>query len=435
MRLRRPASVLAALLALAVTAAGCGGDPAPAPDAADGAAPPSSAAVDSPSPTVKDARGDRRREARQERRERREARAMADLAEQAEQARADQEAERQAERDAARERRRAASRNPLAGRRWGVYKGPQDMAWDPYVRATGATKRTLAVIALAPKAKWMGHWIPDGEIYSRTRDYIANAQAGDPETLVQMTMFRMVPWEQETCRRLPTKAEQASYKRWTDNFARAIGRTPTAIVLQPDGPFALCAPGGSKLPSSLIAYSARVLSALPRTSVYIEAGAADWPAAGQGGVDRAADVLMPAGIRYARGFALNGTHYSSTADEVRRGAALVEELASRGVRGKHFVVNTSGNGQGFEFGTYQGPDPLNAWTCRSKNDPRTCVALGIPPTADVAAARWGLPDDVRKLARAHADAYLWFGRPWLYRQNEPFQLKRALAVVRSSPYV
>ncbi|GAA5146660.1 hypothetical protein GCM10023340_17870 [Nocardioides marinquilinus] len=433
MRLRRPASVLAALLALAVTAAGCGGDPAPAPD--DAAAPPSSSAVATPSPTVKDARGDRAREARrerEERRERREEREARALAELAEQTRVDQ----QAERDAARERRqRAVSRNPLAGRRWGVYQGPQEMAWDPYVRASGATKRTLAVIALAPKAKWMGHWIPDGEIYSRTRDYIANAQAGDPETLVQMTMFRMVPWEQETCRRLPTKAEQASYKRWTDSFARAIGRTPTAIVLQPDGPFALCAPGGSTLPSSLIAYSARVLSALPRTSVYIEAGAADWPAAGQGGVDRAADVLVPAGIEYARGFALNGTHYSSTSDEVRRGAALVKELASRGVPGKHFVVNTSGNGQGFEFGTYQGPDPLNAWTCRSKSDPRTCVALGIPPTADVSAARWGLPDDVRRLARAHADAYLWFGRPWLYRQNEPFQMKRALAVVRSSPYV
>ncbi|WP_235558813.1 glycoside hydrolase family 6 protein [Nocardioides sp. Leaf285] len=328
----------------------------------------------------------------------------------------------------------AAAGNPLAGRPWGVYKGSQDMAWEPYVRATGETKRTLGVIALAPKAKWFGHWIPDSQIADRVRDYIDNAQAGDPETLVQMTIFRMVPWELETCKRLPTQAERASYRRWTDAFASAVGDAHTAIVLQPDGPFALCAPGGSKVPSRLIAYTARVLSGLPHTSVYIEAGAADWPSEGQGGVAKVLDFLIPGGIQYARGISLNGTHYSATSDEIRRGAAIVEALAQRGITGKHVVINTSGNGQPFKFGTYTGPDPLNAQTCRSDTDPRTCVALGIPPTTDVANARWGLPTDVAALAREYVDGYVWFGRPWLYRQNSPFVMQRALAVVRNSPY-
>ena len=37
-----------------------------------------------------------------------------------------------------------------------------------------------------------------------------------------------------------------------------IGSAHVALVLQPDGPFALCAPGGARAPSKLIAYSARV---------------------------------------------------------------------------------------------------------------------------------------------------------------------------------
>jgi endoglucanase len=52
----------------------------------------------------------------------------------------------------------------------------------------------------------------------------------------------------------------------------------------------------------------------------------------------------------------------------------------------------------------------------------------------VAAARWGLPARVRRLAREHVDGYLWAGRPWLYLQSEPFSMKRALAVARTTPY-
>ncbi len=328
----------------------------------------------------------------------------------------------------------AADDNPLAGRPWGVYKGPAEMAWQPYVDATGPRKQTLAAIALRPKAKWFGDWIPRRDVAKRVREYVASSQDGNRRALVQMSIFRMVPWEHEACDRLPTRGERRSYRAWTDTFARALGSTPSAIVLQPDGPFALCAPGGSQVPSRLIAYSAKKLSALPRTSVYLDAGAADWPAEGQGGVAEALKFLVPGGVKYTRGVALNSTHYSATELEVRRAAALVKALAARGIRGKHAVINTSSNGHPFPFGTYDGKDPDNARTCRSVDDARRCVSLGIPPTHRVGAARWALPRSVDRLARRHVDGYLWFGRPWLYRQNSPFQMKRALAVVRSSPF-
>src|SRR6478752_8641949 len=108
--------------------------------------------------------------------------------------------------------------NPLANRTWGVYKGSGDQAWTPYQRARGVKKQLLAKIALAPKAKWYGQWIPTSQIQGKVRDHIANAQAGDPEALVQMTVFRLKPWEDEACRRLPTVKEQREYTKWIDKF-------------------------------------------------------------------------------------------------------------------------------------------------------------------------------------------------------------------------
>ena len=329
---------------------------------------------------------------------------------------------------------KAAAANPLAGREWGVYRGPAEQAWQPYLNASGETKELLGEIVNTPKAGWFGAWIPDDVIAARVRDYIDNSQAGDSEALVQMAVFRMEPWEHEACRRLPSERERASYRTWIDRFASTVGSTPTAIVLQPDGPFSLCAPGGPAVPASLIAYASRVFSALPNASVYIEIGSADWPAPGQGGVPEVLKFLLPAGIEEARGIALNGTHYNSVESDIARGAEVVEALAARGITGKKVVLNTSNNGNPFDFGTYSGPDPDNAFVCNSPTDARTCVTLGIPPTTDVADQRWGLPEQARQDARQYVDAYLWFGRPWLYRQNQPFVMERAVGLVRSSPY-
>lgn len=334
------------------------------------------------------------------------------------------------ERDSDRVDRAAESTNPLAGRPWGVYKGTGDQSWLPYLRAKGKKKRLLAKIALAPKSKWYGGWIPDNQIEAKIRDHIANATQGGPETLVQMSVFRMSPWEHEACKRLPTRREKKSYKTWIDNFAAGVDDAHAAIVLQPDGPFALCAPGGSPVYSVMLAYAAGVLGALPNASVYIDAGASDWlrndPA-------RALQILLPAGVAGVRGFALNSTHYAATSDEIRFGAAIVAELEKRGITDKHFVVNTAANGRPFNGYEYKGPNYDNAAVCKTKTQTR-CVTLGIPPTADVANPRWGLSAEDAALAQRYADGYVWVGRPWLYMQADPFVMKRALAVARTTPY-
>ncbi|MDQ6641396.1 MAG: glycoside hydrolase family 6 protein [Actinomycetota bacterium] len=325
---------------------------------------------------------------------------------------------------------RVLTSNPLAGRAWGVYKGNADQSWPPYVKSTGTNRQLLAKISLRPKAKWFGSWISNADIQRKVTEYIANSTGGDPNVLVQMTVFRMVPWEHDVCTRLPTSAEQASYQQWIDRFAAGIGNTHVALILQPDGPFALCTPHGSTLPSQLIGYSAKKFSALTNTSVYIDGGASDWPSNDPA---KSAQFLMPAGVKYARGFALDSTHYVSTASDIAFGTRLVAELARRGAPGKHFVINTSSNGQPFTFSHARGPDPDNAKVCETKAE-RVCVTLGIPPTTDVANAKWGLSETDKAHARSYVDGYLWFGRPWLYRQADPFDLQRALSLARTTPY-
>ena len=324
----------------------------------------------------------------------------------------------------------SGSGNPLLGHRWGVYQGAADQVWEPWTRATGRHRQLLGKIATQPKAQWFGRWIPNADIGDKVTRYIDSATGGDPDVLVQMAVFRMDPWEAQACKQLPTAQQKASYKNWIDRFSRSVGATHTALILQPDGPFALCAPHGSQSPSHLIAYAARTFAALPHTSVYIDAGAADWLRADP---HKALKILLPAGIRGVRGFALDSTHYSSTADEVAFGTKVVSALAARGVPGKHFVVNTAENGRPFPGYTYRGKNFDNARVCASKKDSR-CVTLGIPPTSDVANSKWGQSAQTNARAAAHVDGYLWFGRPWLYEQADPFDLQRALAVARTTPY-
>jgi endoglucanase len=321
--------------------------------------------------------------------------------------------------------------NPLI-RPWGVYQGLAEMAWLPYLAASADQKNLLDKIVQRPKATWFGGWQPDADIQQRVEKYIELTTGGDPEVLVQVSIFRMSPWEGDdrVCDRLPTAAEQASYKRWIDGFAAGVGAAHLAVIMQPDGPFALCAPHGSKLPSHMIRYAVRTLSALPNTSVYIDAGAADWQ---RDDPKQALRILFPAGIRYARGFALNSTHYDSTSRQIRFSAAVSRALAKRGVTGKYGVINTSSNGRPFKGYHYRGPNFDHASACKSARDKR-CVTLGIPPTVDVADPKWGLSQYDRTLAAKYVDAYLWFGRPWLFMQRAPFVLDRALDLVRTSPY-
>lgn len=330
---------------------------------------------------------------------------------------------------------RQAVPNPLAGLKWGTYKGNADPAWPPYEASTGKTHRMLAKIALTPKAKWFGRWLSVRDIGSKVSEYIANATGGNPNVMVQLTFFDMNPWEQEACTRLPTQYERSQYLTWIRHAATAIGNTHAVIIQQPDGPFAQCAPHGSHVYERLIARATAILNALPNTVVYVEGGSTDWM---RGDVAREVSLLINDGIGHARGFELGTTHFDSVRDEVLFGSEVVRALARRGYPGKHFVVDTADNGRPFTgmwYWQHHAPGSLfnNAPRCRTRTQTH-CVTLGIPPTTDVGNPKWGLPGRVARLATRNVDAYLWVSRPWVTPVGETFNMKYALRVVRTARY-
>ena len=322
----------------------------------------------------------------------------------------------------------ASPGNPLAGLPWGNYSGQRDEVFPVYRSSTGRQRALLGKIALRPRVRWFGSWYSNGQIRQVVREYLDNVTGGRSDVLAQMAVFRLDPWEQAACHQLPSAGQQASYKRWIDNFAAAVGSARVALILQPDLPFALCAPQHSQLPLQLVSYAAQRLSALPYATVYIDVGAGDWPTVGQ-----AVHLLSGAGVQYTRGFALNDTHYDSTARELRYGQKVVRALARHHIGGRHFVINTAANGRGFTFHQYHHSNYDNANVCRSRSSKR-CVTLGIPPTTNVASRRWHLNRRSRSIARRLVDAYVWVGRPWLYNQSDPFVLSRALALARTTPF-
>jgi endoglucanase len=327
----------------------------------------------------------------------------------------------------------ASRTNPIAGLPWGVYTGPDEDVYPAYRHAQGRVKKLLALIARRPRVQWEGVWWSDSQARSVAREYIANTTHGNPNVLSQVAIFRLNPWEDDACRRLPSAADQASYKRWINAFAAGIGNSRVALVLQPDVPFQLCVPSRSQVSMQLLNWAARRFNALPHTTVYIDVGSGDWVS-----VRQATGLLLAAGVRYARGFALNATHYDSTTSEILFGARVARALARAGVRGRHFVINTADNGRPFTYQQFYRWFPASVnWgqppVCRTRRS-QLCVTLGIPPTTNVASPRWHLSRRARAMAARWVDGYVWLGRPWLDYQASPFDVRRSLAIARTTPF-
>ena len=323
--------------------------------------------------------------------------------------------------------------NPLAGREWGVYRGLQDPAMIGWNQLGQSQQDQLAPIAMMHKAKFFGRWITDAQAYQKTKEYIADTQDGDPQRLTILTLFRMFPWEGEASilKRLPTPAEQASYKKFVNGMAQAIGDNRVAVVLQPDGFFAwkaakVLAPkvGRKKalLPSRMLAWTSKTLAqAGPNVSVYVDMGSEDWAL---GKVAPVAKFLKLCGVKYARGFSLDVSHKNYVDREILFAQKVSQALAKMGLPGKHAVIDTSDNGQPFAgkeinppggSGPYTPPGEIDP--CTKKNQGSPCTALGIPPTTDVDNPLWGLSPAVDKAAAQYVDAYLWVSRPWLPDQG------------------
>lgn len=322
--------------------------------------------------------------------------------------------------------------NPLVGHPWGIYRGDSDGLYSAYQRASGTTKTLLGRMALTPRARWYTSFIKAGDMAGKVSADIKQEQAGNPNVLVWMAMFRLWPYHESAKMRPLTQADRAAYRRWVNNAAKGIGSSRVALVLEPDLPVTM----KSYRPAvryALVRYAAQKFSSLANTTVYLDAGSADWRS-----VDQDVAMLRAAGIGYVHGFELGSTHHPSTPAEIRYGRQLSIALAHAGFGVKHFIIDTSDNGHGYTwkqfYQHYPNGDYNNPPACTSKTERAPCVSLGIPPTTDVTNPQWGLPSSLNTTLQRRCDGFAWIGRPWMSDNGATFSLHKAVYAARTSPY-
>lgn len=211
-----------------------------------------------------------------------------------------------------------------------------------YERAgRAADARLMRSLSRVPQAFWITSGAPRKDV---DRIVDAATAAGAVPVLVAYN----VP--NRDCGGYPAGGAR-DYRRWIDGFARGVRDRRAVIIVEPDA----VASGCVKLDD--VHDAVMRLSRLPNAAVYIDAGHSRWQP-----VATMARRLRKVAIAKTEGFALNVSNFRAT-DEI---AAFGTSLSNR-LGGRHFVIDTSRNGQG----------PYETRWC---NPPGR--GLGAPPTTD-----------------------------------------------------
>jgi endoglucanase len=227
-----------------------------------------------------------------------------------------------------------ASTNPFAG--VGFYIDPNSNAKktaDGWRASRPADAAEMDKIAMQPQADWFGGWHSDiyKAVDARTTA-ITNAGA------LPVFVAYNIPFRDCGGHSSGGASTPEEYRTWIGNFANGIGNRRAVVVLEPDALAALGCLSSSdqQVRMELIKYAVQTLKAKPAIAVYIDAGHSRWQSA-----STMMSRLSSAGIAAADGFSLNVSNFIANSELRTYG-----EQISGGVGGKHFIIDTSRNGQG-----------------------------------------------------------------------------------------
>ncbi len=220
--------------------------------------------------------------------------------------------------------------NPLSGARFFVDH-------ENGVSAAAHDHPLLHVIADQPGTARFGDFSwPNAS--AAVRAYLDRAAREEPGTIPLLSTYR-VSGGAHCGGYTPTAADEASYHRFVQGFARGIGRHRAVLFLEMDALITtpcLSSAGVTVRMRELHGAIDTLTAHCPHLIIYLDAGAADALSAAH-----TARLLRRAGVGQIQGFFLNSTHYDWTSREIAYG-----EHVSRMTGGKHFVVNTGDNGRG-----------------------------------------------------------------------------------------
>lgn len=233
-----------------------------------------------------------------------------------------------------------------------------------------ADATTMSKIADNAQAVWLGNWSSDADTAKLVQKTTA---AAEMQNAVPTFVLYDIP--QRDCGSYSAGGSNGAsgYRSWISNVANAIGDKSAIVILEPDAlAQSDCLSSNDRENRlSLISDAVSTLKSKKNVSVYIDAGHPGWKS-----TDDMASLLKKAGVSKADGFSLNVSNYGSTDSNVAYGTELSGKVGD-----KHFVIDTSRNGNG------SNGEWCNPWG----------RALGDRPTTST--------------GKDLVDAYLWIKNP------------------------
>ena len=264
----------------------------------------------------------------------------------------------------------ARSGDPISG--VSLYTDPNSTAANQaqqWASSNPAGAALMMKIATEPVGKWFGGW--NSNIQADTAAYV-NAAASSNS--VPVLIAYNIPFRDCGGFSAGGATTPDAYNAWISGMAQGIGSHKAVVVLEPDGLANMDCLSQSDQTArfAMLQNAVKTLKANSGTSVYIDAGNSNWISAAD-----MAPRLQKAGIAQADGYALNVSNFYATSDLTSFGDTL-----SPLVGNKHFVIDTSRNGNG----------PNGSEWCNPAGR-----ALGQRPTAQT--------------GNSLVDAFLWLKTP------------------------
>ncbi len=196
---------------------------------------------------------------------------------------------------------------------------------------------SLTKISNQPQGVWFGDWNTNPQADAAAVMSAASTQGTVPIVVAYNIVNR-------DCGGYSTGGapNDAAYQSWIQGLALGVGSTKAVVILEPDALSQIDQPGCLTPDQqndrySLLQYAVSMFQQhAPNASVYYDAG--HYGAIDPGSM---AQRLQYAGVVHAAGFALNVSNYETTTDNTSYGQQI-----SALVGNKHFVIDTSRNGQG-----------------------------------------------------------------------------------------
>ncbi len=209
-----------------------------------------------------------------------------------------------------------------------------------------------AAIANVPSALWLtGGSQSSDQLEQRVERYVS---AADTAHAIPILVAYNLPHRDCSGGASAGGAANApAYRAWIDQVITGVGGKPAIIILEPDAlaDMQCLSPGNRDERLALFNYAVTGFKQrAPQADVYLDAGNANWKPAAQ-----MADALQAAGLKDARGFALNISNFY-TLDQSRHYADLINaKLSADHAYTKAVVVDTSRNGNGAHPGDWCNP--------------------------------------------------------------------------------